>query len=321
MEKKQSYLFVGVILVLLTCLIGTLAFGSLSRASDAKELENLQKEMKALEQQMKRNQSAADAARSDLKVKEKEIDELKDKVTQLESGLNLAQSEAKAQKERADELEQALRSAQSLKTAYLTFDDGPSPNTLKVLKILKEQSVPATFFVMNTRYPQYMKNIVDEGHAIAMHTFTHDFSKIYRSVDAFFEDLHKIEALIKEQTGHAPKIMRFAGGSSNMVSKDYSKGIMTQLTKEVQNKGYRYFDWNVDSGDASGNGVSAKKLVENIKNGVRGKDTVCILMHDTAAKNTTVDALPEIIKYLKSQNYHFSSLNVTSPIFHHGINN
>ena len=318
MPNKGTVLYISVIIFLLLAFISSLAISSVSAESAKKELSDLKTAMNALEVKF---QSAQRDAQSAQKAQSGERSALTGRIAGLESGLALAQSEAQAQKTRADELEFALKNANKLKTAYLTFDDGPSPNTLNILKILKEQNVPATFFVVGTRYTEYIKNIVNDGHAIGLHTYTHDYSKVYASVDSFFSDLNKIAEAVKTQTGLTPRIIRFAGGSSNMESRKYSKGIMTTLTKEVEKRGMRYFDWNCDSGDASGTNVPAAKLVQNVVNGAKGKNFVCVLMHDTNAKQTTAQALPEIIKYLKGQGYQFASLNVTSPIFHHGVNN
>jgi peptidoglycan/xylan/chitin deacetylase (PgdA/CDA1 family) len=318
MPTKGTVLYISVIIFLLLAFISSLVISSVSAESAKKELSDLKVEMKALEVKF---QSAQRDARSADKARDAERAAQNTKIAELESALLLAQSDAQAQKARADEFELALKNTQKLKTAYLTFDDGPSPNTLNILKILKEQNVPATFFVVGTKYPQYMKNIVNDGHAIGLHTYSHIYSSVYASVNAFFDDQNKIAEVVKAQTGLTPRIIRFAGGSSNMESKKYSKGIMTTLTKEVKKRNMRYFDWNCDSGDASGTNVPAAKLVQNVVNGAKSKDSVCVLMHDTNAKQTTAEALPEIIKQLKAQGYQFASLNVTSPVFEHGVNN
>ena len=115
--------------------------------------------------------------------------------------------------------------------------------------------------------------------------------------------------------------MRFPGGASNTVSRKYCRGVMTKLTSQAGSKGYRYFDWNVDSGDASGNKVAASKLIANVKRGTGSQKYVNILMHDAAAKTTTVDALPEIIKFLKGQGYKLSRIDEHTPDFHQKVAN
>ena len=207
------------------------------------------------------------------------------------------------------------------KVCYLTFDDGPSQNTLKIIDILKKYGVTATFFVTGNGTNSYMKKITESGNTIALHTYSHDYKKIYSSTKAYFEDLNKIKELVKKETGVESNIIRFPGGSSNTISRQYCKGIMSTITKEVEKQGYYYFDWNVDSTDASGNNVAASKLINNIKTYSKGINNVVVLMHDTGSKNTTVEALPKIIEYYKSQGYVIKGLSEDSKTCHHGVNN
>lgn len=210
----------------------------------------------------------------------------------------------------------------SKKVAYLTFDDGPSKNTAKILDILDRYNVKATFFVKyNSGYEKTYKEIVKRGHTIALHSYTHDYAKIYRSTSAYYNDLNKLSDYIEKVTGVESKILRFPGGSSNTISRSYCRGIMSTLTKSVQNNGYRYYDWNVDSGDADGGTVSEAKIISNIKNRCGSQKQAVILMHDAASKTTTVAALPEIIEYLKSKGYDIQPITQNTPVVHHGVNN
>lgn len=207
------------------------------------------------------------------------------------------------------------------KVVYLTFDDGPSAHTDKILEILNKYNAKATFFVTgnNRKHNDVLKRIVDQGSVVALHTYTHNYAEVYASEEAYFKDLQKISDMVKEATGVESKLIRFPGGSSNTVSRQYSPGLMTKLTKKVQEKGYQYFDWNCDSTDASGNNVPAKTLVENATSSTA--QHINILMHDTDAKGTTVEALPEIIKYYRSQGYAFEALTTDSYPAHHSVNN
>lgn len=205
---------------------------------------------------------------------------------------------------------------------YLTFDDGPSQNTLEILRILKEHNAKATFFVVNSKYNAYMKRIVKSGNAIALHTFTHSYKTIYQSEAAYFEDLQKISDVVKRETGVEAKVIRFPGGSSNTVSRRYRKGIMSRLTKQVEEKGYTYFDWNCSSGDANGNGIPAAKLLRNIRAETKHMNGhIVVLMHDSQAKTTTVEALPDILTYFESRGFTFEVLTPETPVVHHGVNN
>lgn len=208
------------------------------------------------------------------------------------------------------------------KEAYLTFDDGPSSNTLKILDILDKYNVKATFFVIYHKGQEdAYRAIVERGHTLALHSYTHTYSEIYKSKTAFFDDLDKLSNYVSNITGITPLIMRFPGGSSNTVSKKYCKGIMSELTGEVQKRGYSYYDWNVDSGDADAVTVDKDKIVANIKNNLGNRSNACILMHDASAKTTTVEALPEIIEYLQSRGYSILPITGSTPLCHHKVNN
>jgi len=207
------------------------------------------------------------------------------------------------------------------KIVYLTFDDGPSSNTKKILDILKKNNIKATFFVtgLNKEYNYLIKRAEAEGHTIALHTYSHDYKKVYSSMDAYFKDLNKLEDMVKGLIGYSPKYIRFPGGSSNTVSKEYKKKIMTRLTKEVLNRGYQYYDWNCDSTDASGNNVAVSELVKNAT--LSREYNINILFHDTDAKDTTVKALQKIINKYKKRGYEFRGIDASSYAPHHGVNN
>lgn len=207
------------------------------------------------------------------------------------------------------------------KVCYLTFDDGPSNNTLEILKVLKKYNVKATFFVTANGINKYMKNIVEEGHTIALHTYCHEYSKIYASVDAYFDDLNKIHDLVKKETGVDSRVIRFPGGSSNTISRSYCSGIMSVLTKKVIEEGYQYFDWNADSTDANRDGQPVETLVSHVNADAKGMDSITVLMHDTDAKKTTAQALPQIIENLREKGFAFDKLTVNSPAVHHSVNN
>lgn len=206
------------------------------------------------------------------------------------------------------------------KTIYLTFDDGPSPNTPRIISILNSYGIKATFFVKNTSYNDYMKDIVNNGNVIALHSYTHDYKTIYSSDEAFYQDLQNISDLVYLQTGVRSNIMRFPGGGSNTVSKKYSPGIMTRLTQGVAERGYVYYDWNCSSGDAMKNTVPKETIVASCKK-VPSASNVIVLLHDTGAKNTTVEALPEIIEYYLSCGYTFSTITADTLPVHHKVNN
>lgn len=208
------------------------------------------------------------------------------------------------------------------KVVYLTFDDGPSKLTPKVLEILDKYKVKATFFVtgFDKSSAEYIKIAHDKGHTIGLHTYSHDYSKVYASVDDYYKDLNKIGELCKKQIGFVPHYIRFPGGSSNTVSRKYSKGIMSYLSKDVLKKGYQYYDWNSANGDAEGGSPSASQLYNNAIQYVGGTDLV-MLCHDSGNKNSTVQSLPKIIEYYQSQGYSFKAIDDTTYVSHHQANN
>ena len=202
---------------------------------------------------------------------------------------------------------------------YLTFDDGPKEGTTNViLDILKEENVPATFFVTNNGPDSLIKRAYNEGHTIALHTASHNYATVYSSVTNYYNDLLSVQNRVKRITGQESKIIRFPGGSSNTVSKKYSKGIMSTLTKDVLNKGYRYYDWNIDSDDAGG-ATSSSKVYNNVIKSLSKNRTNMVLMHDI--KNQTKDAIRSIIKYGKQNGYTFAKITMSTPMIVHSVNN
>lgn len=206
---------------------------------------------------------------------------------------------------------------------YLTFDDGPSSSiTPKILDILKEEKVSATFFVINhgSNLDYLIKREDAEGHTVALHSYTHDYATVYKSVDNYFNDLANIQNKVYKITGKKSFIMRFPGGSSNTISRRYQAGIMSKLTIEVQNKGYHYFDWNIGSGDA-GDVKSSKEVYNNVINGLSKNRENVILMHDFENNYYTLNALTDIIHYGKENGYVFKNITMDTTMVTHRVSN
>ena len=203
------------------------------------------------------------------------------------------------------------------KVIYLTFDDGPGPYTPALLKVLDSYDVRATFFVVDTGYYDVMRQIVGAGHSIGIHTMTHNYRQIYESEEAYFADILGMQQLIEEQTGVKTWLMRFPGGSSNAVSR-FNKGIMTRLTQAVQDAGFHYFDWNVDSDDA-GSARSPKTVLKNVVTGVMENNVSVVLQHDI--HGYSVEAVENILVWGYENGYTFLPLEPDSPTMHHGLNN
>ena len=191
---------------------------------------------------------------------------------------------------------------------YLTFDDGPSARTEEILDILAEKNVKATFFVFGGQDESKkatLQRIVAEGHTLAMHSYSHDYAKIYASVEDYLSDMYQIFSFIKETTGVTPTLFRFPGGSIN----GYNHGIYQELLSEMLRRGFVPFDWNISSEDAATNGlVPAETLVNNVTRGAAKVQRGVILMHDSAAKTTTVQALAPMIDRLREQGFELKAL-------------
>lgn len=203
------------------------------------------------------------------------------------------------------------------KIIYLTFDDGPGPYTTELLEILEKYDAKATFFVVDSKYNDLMKDIVEAGHSVGIHSVSHSYKTVYASADAFFQDLLNMQKIIYEETGVETYLMRFPGGSSNTVS-SFNPGIMSYLTQAVQDNGFQYFDWNVDSNDAGG-AKKAEQVFENVKSGVQNRRVSIVLQHDI--KDFSVEAVEKILIWGLENGYKFLALDMTSPTAHHGANN
>lgn len=203
------------------------------------------------------------------------------------------------------------------KIIYLTFDDGPSAHTPRLLDVLAKYNVKATFFVVNTPYVSTIARAAAEGHTVAIHTATHKFKDIYASEEAYFNDLNQMKSQILAYTGQEANIIRFPGGSSNTISK-FNKGIMTKLTQQVTEQGYVYVDWNVDSKDAGG-ASSTSEVFWNVVNGIGSKKTSIVLQHDT--HGFSVNAVERIINWGLANGYTFLPLTTSSPQCHHRVYN
>lgn len=223
-----------------------------------------------------------------------------------------------------EELKEELAMAQKANLAqegdthkvYLTFDDGPSENTSRILNVLKVYGVKATFFVTGKEgeeYEELYKRIVEEGHTLAMHSYSHMYSTIYESTEAFETDYNKLYNYLKEVTGVECKFYRFPGGSSNQVSNCN----MIDFVQYVKNKGITYFDWNVSSGDATSQAYTADEIANNVVSDVQKYKTSVVLLHDAEDKDTTVDALSSMIEQLQEMGAEILPIDETTTAIQH----
>lgn len=194
----------------------------------------------------------------------------------------------------------------SEKVVYLTFDDGPSALTPEVLDLLDEYDAKATFFVVYTDTSQYtsnLKEIVSRGHTLAIHSYSHDYDKIYNSVDAFLSDFEKVFNWVSEETGVKPALYRFPGGSIKG-----STSVVNGIVKEMNRRGFIYYDWNVSSGDGS-SATTQENILENVTTAVKDFKQPVVLMHDGPGNTATKKALPAVLKTLSKDGYAFRSLD------------
>lgn len=205
------------------------------------------------------------------------------------------------------------------KIIYLTFDDGPSKDTPRLLDVLKKYNIKATFFVVNTKYVDTIKRIAVEGHTLAMHTTSHVYKEIYASEEAYFKDLYTIQGIIRDLTGQESKFLRFPGGSSNK-SSSFNPGIMTRLTKMVQEQGFTYFDWTIDSKDTGG-AKTPEAVYQNVISAVQKEKRgySIVLQHDI--KSYSVDAVESIILWGLANGYTFLPIDANTPAYHHTVRN
>ena len=204
------------------------------------------------------------------------------------------------------------------KVVYLTFDDGPCIYTEDIIKTLNKYNVKATFFVTNqfSNYQNIIKEEYDNGHTVAVHTFSHNYNLIYSSLDNYIDDFNKMNTIIYEQTGEYSNIFRFPGGSSNTISR-FNRGIVTKIANKMTEDGNYYFDWNVDSNDT---GTSDPNLIyKNVIDGIKNNQYSVVLMHDI--KKANIESVEMIIEHGLENGYTFLPLDENSPIVHHKINN
>lgn len=190
----------------------------------------------------------------------------------------------------------------------LTFDDGPSANTDRVLEILDRYGIQATFFVVGASAAtpagqERMKKIAAAGHAIGMHSWSHDYNKVYASVEDFLAEFDRLYQWIYEITGVYPSVFRFPGGSIN----SYDRGVYQEIIAEMTRRGFVYYDWNASAQDATRTPRPASDIAQDCLKGV-GRDLVVVLAHDSAARTTTADALPAIIEGYQAAGYTFAAI-------------
>ncbi len=206
------------------------------------------------------------------------------------------------------------------KYVYLTFDDGPSDNTERILEILDRYKVKATFFVNgreDAKNIERYKKIAEAGHEIAMHSYSHEYEEVYASTEKFTADLDRIQSLVKRVTGKTPMVYRFPGGSSNRLS--VRQLPMQSFVDVLDSRGIAYFDWNVDTTDGEGADRPVETLISEAQKNLGKTDQSVVLMHDAGDHNTTVEALPSIIQSCIDRGLTFDVITAKTPPVHHTL--
>ena len=199
---------------------------------------------------------------------------------------------------------------------YLTFDDGPSDNTSAILDTLAKYNVKATFFVVgktDDQSKEMYQRIVNEGHTLGMHSYSHKYSVVYDSLDAFETDFNQLQSYLYDITGQEYRLYRFPGGSSNQVSNTD----MSEFIRFLNEEGVTYFDWNVSSGDATSQAYTADELLNNVLTDVPKYKTSVVLMHDSNTKSTTVEALGPMIEALQGMGAQILPIDENTTLVQH----
>lgn len=308
-----------------------------SREGEASEKEEVSKEKTSDESKEDRVQE--DKSEEDKKDKKKEVKKKEDikkdkeektdkedvKTDEKKKEIKKKNEKKDAKKKDVKKKKAALKKAKKKplfngKKVYLTFDDGPSENTDEVLKILDEYGVKGTFFVIGKEDKDSLrryKNIVKKGHTIALHSYTHNYKQIYKNLKEFKKDFKRIDNLIYKTTGVRSKYYRFPGGTSNTVSPTSMKVFVDYFNKT----GIRYYDWNVQCGDAVKSPPSPYTLYMNVVNGIKGSklDSFIVLIHDSKPMKNSVKALPHMIKWLQENRYEILPIDDHTVPVHHSI--
>lgn len=228
-----------------------------------------------------------------------QIERLENLLQEQEQRLTQVQTSQETLEELTQESsEEELILPQALHKVYLTFDDGPSSSTGQILDILKEYDVKATFFVLgkdSEADQELLKRIVEEGHSLGMHSYSHKYDEIYASREAFAEDFRKIQDYLYQVTGVKSQLYRFPGGSSNtIIDMD-----IHELIDYLEEQDTVYYDWNVSSGDAAKVLLTPERIVQNCLEGLSQRETSVVLLHDAAGRPTTVEALPALLEAIQ----------------------
>lgn len=297
-KKKSQTLRNGIIGLVIMILMVLVVFMSMNLAKSDEKADKYVQDMDKLKQEQDRLQKVSEDYESQVSALNSTISELESineqysvKNGELES--IISQNGVKGQLNEEE------------KVVFLTFDDGPSELTPQFLEVLNSYGVHATFFV--TYQPQFeatYKQIAENGNSIQIHTATHDYDSIYKSVDAYVADFNQAYDYVCSVIDKKPVCYRFPGGSTN----SYGKSIVRDIARTMEEKGFQFVDWNVSVGDGSAK-ATKESMVQKIMAESGGKKHIVMLAHDSGTKSETLAALPQIIEYYKENGYTFKVID------------
>lgn len=255
------------------------------------EIEELKKQTEAVVTQLQEEKQTVSVLQQKLEAEQQTQNDLQDFDIENDVEPEIEEPDTISEED-ADE-------AEKMRNVYLTFDDGPSIYTNKILDILKEYDIKATFFVTGKDEPEYTElyqRIVEEGHTLGMHSYSHNYSELYASTESFINDFEKLQNYLYEITGVESKVYRFPGGSNSASGLGDIQGMIDYLDEQ----GVAYFDWNVTSKDSTTPMLSAEQIVDNCTQNIDYYNNAFILLHDSKERSSTVEALPQIIEKIKA---------------------
>lgn len=299
-KKKIIFIIISAILfIVLFSILGIKTAETYNKKIIAKRIENIRQEKLNLQQEIEENEKNSEH------IRQENIKNINNSEQTIEN-MNVNQIPVYSENAK-NKMSNIYNSDQ--KIAYLTFDDGPSQTvTPQILDILKRENIKATFFVLGRRVkanPEIVKREYKEGHYIANHGYSHEYSQIYKSIDNIIQEYNKTEKAIQDAIGvkeYNSYLFRFPGGSNGG---KYAK-IKEKAKKELNNRNISFIDWNALTSDAAGANTK-EKLLDNLKDTVQDKNSVVILMHDASNKILTYETLPDVIQYLREQGYSFNN--------------
>ncbi len=309
-----AVLWLCVLLPLILCIILFVKVGSLEKElKQVKEINaqaapgSFEEELKTMALKAEKEEAAEEPGQNDAEGSEQKTETVKKEETK---------EETKPEENKVSVPSPASVYTDGKKHVYLTFDDGPSDHTLDILELLEDNGMTATFFCIgktDEHSKEMYRRIVEGGHTLAMHSYSHDYGALYASAKSFKEDFYKIQSYFEEVTGVKPMYYRFPGGSSNTVSKVSMKKCIKFLTKQ----GVAYYDWNALNGDAEGKVYAVKDMLKRTMDGIKAYQCPVVLMHDTNAKERTLEMLPKLIKKLKKMDAVVEGIDENTPLVQH----